>query len=97
MRATPHIAVVGAGIAGLACATTLQQAGVQVSVFDKSRGAGGRMSTRRTDSWQCDHGAQGSLMNKWTYAGVGLSADQGARRAVVSFTTSGLEGVNNFV
>ena len=54
----PHIAVIGAGIAGLSCATTLQNAGIQVSLFDKSRGPAGRMSTRRGDDWQGDHGAQ---------------------------------------
>lgn len=53
-----HIAVVGAGMAGLSCATHLQQHGMQVTVFEKSRGAAGRMSTRRVDDWQCDHGAQ---------------------------------------
>ncbi|MBC7684449.1 MAG: FAD-dependent oxidoreductase [Bdellovibrionales bacterium] len=53
-----HIAVIGAGIAGLSCATALQHAGFQVSVFDKSRGPGGRMSTRVGAGWQCDHGAQ---------------------------------------
>jgi len=53
-----NIAIIGAGIAGLACATRLQQAGHNVSVFEKSRGLGGRMSPRRTDQWQCDHGAQ---------------------------------------
>lgn len=53
-----QIAVIGAGIAGLSCATALQQAGHAVHLFDKSRGAGGRMSTRRADDWQCDHGAQ---------------------------------------
>lgn len=52
------VAVIGAGIAGLACATALQQAGLTVRVFDKSHGAGGRMSTRRGEGWQCDHGAQ---------------------------------------
>jgi hypothetical protein len=53
-----HIAVIGAGIAGLSCATALQHAGFRVSIFDKSRGAGGRMSTRVGAGWQCDHGAQ---------------------------------------
>jgi len=55
---TPQIAVVGAGIAGLSCAESLQRAGFLVRVFDKSRGPSGRMSTRRGDGWQCDHGAQ---------------------------------------
>jgi predicted NAD/FAD-dependent oxidoreductase len=53
-----RIAVIGAGLAGLSCATALQQAGLEVSVFEKSRGPAGRMATRRRDDWQCDHGAQ---------------------------------------
>lgn len=63
----PNVAIIGAGLSGLACAQSLQQAGCTVSVFEKSRGVGGRMSTRRVsdepdgtpaDDWQCDHGAQ---------------------------------------
>lgn len=53
-----HIAVIGAGIAGLRCATVLQKAGYSVDLFDKGRGIGGRLATRRNDLWQCDHGAQ---------------------------------------
>ncbi len=55
-----ELAVIGAGIAGLACAGALQQAGHRVQLFEKSRGPGGRMSTRRDEAagWQCDHGAQ---------------------------------------
>jgi len=41
------VAIVGAGIAGLSCALRLQQDGCNVTVLDKGRGAGGRMSTRR--------------------------------------------------
>ncbi len=52
-----HIAIVGAGIAGLACARVLADAGHRVTVYEKSRGVGGRMSTRRTALWQADHGA----------------------------------------
>jgi predicted NAD/FAD-dependent oxidoreductase len=52
------IAVVGAGISGLACARALHSAGWPVTLFDKSRGPGGRMSTRRGEGWQCDHGAR---------------------------------------
>ena len=53
-----HIAVVGAGIAGITCARTLVQAGHRVTVFEKSRGAGGRMSTRETEFGGFDHGTQ---------------------------------------
>ncbi|NIC41555.1 NAD(P)/FAD-dependent oxidoreductase [Aquabacterium sp. A08] len=53
-----HIAVVGAGMAGVACARTLVQAGHRVTLFEKSRGAGGRMATRRSDFGGFDHGAQ---------------------------------------
>ena len=53
-----HFAVIGAGIAGIACARTLVQAGHQVTVFEKSRCAGGRMSTRNTSFGSFDHGAQ---------------------------------------
>jgi renalase len=56
------VAVVGAGLAGLSCTAALQHAGFTVSLFEKSRGAAGRMSTRRSGNedapWQCDHGAQ---------------------------------------
>jgi len=58
MNRSPKVAVIGAGIAGLSCALTLQRAGLGVEVFEKSRGPAGRMSTRRGDDWQCDHGAQ---------------------------------------
>ena len=53
-----HFAVIGAGIAGIACARTLMQAGHQVTVFEKSRSAGGRMATRKTEFGGFDHGAQ---------------------------------------
>lgn len=53
-----RVAVVGAGIAGITAARTLAQAGWQVTVFEKSRGAGGRMATRRTAFGGFDHGAQ---------------------------------------
>lgn len=54
----PQVAIIGAGIAGIACARTLAQAGMHVTVFEKSRGCGGRMSTRRSPFGDFDHGAQ---------------------------------------
>lgn len=53
-----RIAVIGAGISGLACAERLKLLGHQVQVFEKSRGLGGRVATRRSDQWRFDHGAQ---------------------------------------
>ena len=55
---TLNIAIIGAGIAGITAARTLVQAGHHVQVFEKSRGAGGRMSTRETNFGTFDHGAQ---------------------------------------
>ena len=52
------VAIVGAGIAGLRVARRLHDAGVDVQLFDKARGAGGRLSTRRTEDGPFDHGAQ---------------------------------------
>ena len=42
-----EFAIVGAGIAGLACAQQLQAAGRTVQLFDKGRRPGGRVATRR--------------------------------------------------
>jgi predicted NAD/FAD-dependent oxidoreductase len=53
-----RVAIVGAGVSGLACACTLLDSDVQVAVFDKARGTGGRTSTRRGDAITFDHGAQ---------------------------------------
>jgi len=53
-----RIAVIGAGIAGLTAARALQDAGREVVVFDKGRGVGGRMATRRAQGRRIDHGAQ---------------------------------------
>ncbi|WP_075216225.1 NAD(P)/FAD-dependent oxidoreductase [Mongoliimonas terrestris] len=52
------VAVVGAGIAGLTAARKLAKAGAIVQVFEKSRGIGGRLATRRTEGGPIDHGAQ---------------------------------------
>ena len=55
----PSVAIVGAGMAGIACGCALKEAGYAPVIFEKSRGAGGRMATRRTaDDLQFDHGAQ---------------------------------------
>ncbi len=52
------IAIIGAGSSGLAAAHVLQDAGHTATVFEKSRGVGGRAATRRHKGFIYDHGAQ---------------------------------------
>lgn len=54
----PTVAVIGAGLAGLICARTLADHRFSVQVFEKARGPGGRMATRRMGELAFDHGAQ---------------------------------------
>ena len=55
----PSVAVIGAGMAGITCARALVDAGFDVTVFEKSRGLGGRIATRRVGkTLTMDHGAQ---------------------------------------
>lgn len=57
-----RIVIIGAGMAGLTCAQAICKAGHAVTLFDKGRGAGGRISTRRIsvneETLAFDHGAQ---------------------------------------
>jgi predicted NAD/FAD-dependent oxidoreductase len=55
---TVPIAIIGTGIAGLSAARALNAAGHSVHLFDKSRGSGGRMSSKRSDAGSLDLGAQ---------------------------------------
>ncbi len=73
------VAVIGAGLAGLACARTLADHNLAVTVFEKSRGLGGRCATRREGVWRFDHGAQyftirdprlAPLVRSWHQQGV---------------------------
>lgn len=52
-----RIAIIGGGIAGATLAHGLKRYAA-VTVFEKSRGAGGRMSTRKADGFAFDHGTQ---------------------------------------
>jgi renalase len=51
------IAIIGTGMAGLTAARCLN-GNHEVVLFDKSRGVGGRMSTRYAGDYEFDHGAQ---------------------------------------
>ena len=51
------IAIVGAGLSGLTLANVIGEH-ADVTVFEKARGVGGRMSTRYANEFYFDHGAQ---------------------------------------
>lgn len=79
MTQNKKVAIFGAGISGLSCATALQNSGWQVTLYEKSRGVSGRLSTRVCEQWQCDHGAQyftardplfAEEVQRWTKANV---------------------------
>ena len=73
------VAIIGAGVAGLACARRLHEAGVSVAIYDKGRGPGGRLSGRRTPVGRFDHGAQFFTIR-----------DEGFARACEAWRTEGL-------
>lgn len=54
----PVVAIIGAGMAGLSAARRLSQAGCRIVLYEKSRGVGGRVATRRIEGCILDHGAQ---------------------------------------
>jgi predicted NAD/FAD-dependent oxidoreductase len=55
----PKVAIIGAGIAGLSCANHLAEKNIPATIFEKSKGVGGRTSTRRLEpNLSFDHGAQ---------------------------------------
>jgi photolyase PhrII len=77
-----RIAIIGAGIAGTAAAQTLRSHGLDVEIFEKSRGPGGRTATRYlNDNEQItfDHGAQ-----------YFTARDERFRRLVSSWQADGL-------
>jgi len=75
------IAIIGAGLAGLTLARALTAAGRDVRLFDKGRGVGGRLATRRIthdgQEHRFDHGAQYFRAEAPGFAA--LLAEQGAQ------------------
>ncbi|MFC8077488.1 NAD(P)/FAD-dependent oxidoreductase [Streptomyces sp. NPDC057307] len=57
-RVTPEVLVIGAGLAGLACAHDLAATGLRVDVLEASDGVGGRMRSDRVDGFVVDRGFQ---------------------------------------
>ena len=52
-----NIAIIGAGLSGLVAAKQLGNV-ANVTIFEKSKGVGGRIATRRSGLYSFDHGAQ---------------------------------------
>lgn len=76
-------AIIGAGITGLSAAKALTAAGHRPTLFDKSRGVGGRLATRRADGGlSFDHGAP--------YV---TASDPGFRDTLSDLVTAGAAGV----
>ena len=92
-----RIIIVGAGLSGLMAARESDARGHEVIVFDKGRGVGGRLATRRIKDATLDHGAQfftvrseefQNRVDEWITAGVvhewcrGFSEEDGHPRYV---------------
>src|SRR2546429_3088436 len=61
VTAVTTVAIVGAGIAGLAAAWELQRAGVAVTLLESERRAGGVIVTERRDGFLVEGGPDGFL------------------------------------
>lgn len=101
-----RVAIIGAGLAGLTAARLLKDVGQASVIFDKGRGLGGRLSTRRADGGiQFDHGAQyltaetkefGAFLNSARQAGAGaLWSPHDGREGVVGLP--GMSGIAKFL
>lgn len=100
-RAAPaasRVAIIGAGIAGLACADALKAAGVDAVLFDKGRRPGGRVSSLRLDDRTWDFGAPflrasdpgfAEQVNRWCAAGFASFWPAGPKGAVVGVPAMG--------
>lgn len=71
------VAVIGAGLAGLACGRALVAAGVGVTLFDKGRAPGGRVATRRSDGPSFDHGGAVFAARRLGFATMLAEAEAG--------------------
>lgn len=69
-RVKPRVAIIGAGLSGAVLCDLLLQENYQVTVFDKSRGTGGRLASCRLGDYTADLGApflqqDGSAFSRW--------------------------------
>lgn len=64
-----RVAIIGAGVAGLACAERLEACGATTQLFDKGKRPGGRLSTLALDDLAWDFGAQYFTVRDPRFAG----------------------------
>ena len=88
-----RIGIVGAGMAGLSCADALSRRDHEVIIFDKARGPGGRMSTRRLEcdagTMSFDHGAQYFTVRDREFSK--LAADWSLRTVAAPWPEAGVD------
>ncbi len=100
------IAIVGAGISGLACAWQIRKRlpNAQLSIFEKNSHAGGNIRSERTQGFLVEHGPNGFLDNKPSTLqlckelGLGhllVSASEGARKNRYVFWDNRLQPLPN--
>ncbi|MCX8004226.1 MAG: FAD-dependent oxidoreductase [Burkholderiaceae bacterium] len=91
----PRVAIVGAGLAGLACARELKARGAWVTVFEQGLAPGGRAVTVQSDAGAFDAGAQyftvhhhrfEAVAQRWIDAGLARRW----RARIVAFSGGGL-------
>jgi predicted NAD/FAD-dependent oxidoreductase len=96
-----RIAVVGGGLAGLMAARVLTQQGHTVTVFEKSRGPGGRTATRYASEQRFDHGPPWfrfddqrllRMVKSWVEQGIIARLDDNADRYVGTPQANSLAG-----
>lgn len=90
------VGIVGAGVAGLACADRLRDSAIETVLFDKGRRPGGRLSTLSLDGLAWDFGAQyikpddgafAAQVTAWRQAGLVAPWPGGPEGALVPVPT----------
>jgi renalase len=69
-----NIAIVGAGVAGVAAAQALKQRGHTVTIYEKSRGFGGRCATKVWEGCVVDHGTPHFSLGQSGFRAAALAA-----------------------
>jgi oxygen-dependent protoporphyrinogen oxidase len=88
-----HIAIIGAGVAGLTVAYRRQLAGDRVSVFEATARVGGQLHTERHGGFLVEHGAEGFVAGSQSVAdlarSLGIEAHIVDQQVTVSCTFDG--------